>query len=63
MEDLEIKLEDGGLRIEDRHSRFEDLIMSHLHLTHVFLFIFCHCKAMNFLLEVITQLFPGLVHT
>ena len=26
MEDLEIKIEDEGLWIEDRHSRFEDLI-------------------------------------
>ena len=41
MEDLEIKIEDGGLWIGDRHSRFENLIMSHLHLTHVFLFILC----------------------
>ena len=24
MEDLEFKIEDGGLWIEDRHSRFED---------------------------------------
>ena len=41
MEDLEIKIEDGGLWIEDRHSRFEDLIMPHQHLIHVVLFIVC----------------------
>ena len=41
MEDLEFKIEDGGLWIENRHSRFEDSIMPHLHLTHVFLFILC----------------------
>ena len=27
MDDLEFKIEDGGLCIEDRQSRFEDLIM------------------------------------
>ena len=37
MENLEIKIEDEGLWIEDRHSKFEDLIMSHLHLKHIFL--------------------------
>ena len=40
-DDLEFKIEDGGLWIEDAHSRFEDSIMPHLHLTHVFLFILC----------------------
>ena len=29
MEDLEFKIEDGGLWIEDRHSKFDDLIMPH----------------------------------
>ena len=42
MEDLEIKIEDGGLWIEDRYSIFEDSIMSHKHLIHIFLFIQCH---------------------
>ena len=42
MEDLEFKIEDGGLWIEDRHSKFEDSIKPHLKLTHTFLFIFCH---------------------
>ena len=41
MEDLEIKIEDGGLWIEDRPSRFEDLIVPHQHLMHLFLFILC----------------------
>ena len=41
MEDLDIKIEDGGLWIEDRHLRFEDLIMPHLHLIHIFLLILC----------------------
>ena len=41
MEDLEFKIEDGGLWIEDRQSRFEDLIMPNQHLIHVFLFIVC----------------------
>ena len=39
MEDLDFKIKSGGLCIEDRHSRFEDLIMTHQHLIHVFLFI------------------------
>ena len=41
MEDLDIKIEDAGLWIEDRHLRFEDLIMPHLHLIHIFLLILC----------------------
>ena len=38
MEDLEIKIEDGRLRlcIEDKHSRFEDSIMPKQHLIHIF---------------------------
>ena len=39
MEDLEFKIEDGGLWIEDKHSRFEDSIVLHQHLIHIFLFI------------------------
>ena len=36
MEDLEIKNEDGGLWIEERHSRFEALIVPHQHFdTHI----------------------------
>ena len=42
MEDVEFKIEGGELWIEDRLSKFEDLIKPHLHLTHVFLFILCH---------------------
>ena len=41
MDNLEFKIEDGGLWIEDRQSRFEDLIMPNQHLIHVFLFIVC----------------------
>ena len=42
MEDLEFEIKDRGLWIEDWHSRFDDFIMPHLHLIHMFLFIFCH---------------------
>ena len=38
-EDLEFKIEDGWLWIEDRHSRFEDLIVPHRHLLHVCLYV------------------------
>ena len=38
---LEFKIEDGGLWIEDSHSKFEDLIMHHQHLIHVLLYILC----------------------
>ena len=41
MEDLEFKIEDGVLWIEDRQSTFEHLIMPNNHLIHVFLFIVC----------------------
>ena len=47
MENLEFKIEDGGLWIEDRHSRFEDLIMPLQHFLHVFLFIICR-ESRNF---------------
>ena len=33
------KIEGGGLWIEDGQSRFEDSIMSHYHLIHIFFFI------------------------
>ena len=36
MDDLESEIEDGGLLIEDRHSKFEDLIVPHQHFdTHI----------------------------
>ena len=38
MEDLGLQIEVEGLWIEDRQSRFEDSIMSHRHLIHMFLF-------------------------
>ena len=41
MEHLEFKIEDGGPWIEDMQSRFEDLIMPHQNLIHIFLFIVC----------------------
>ena len=41
MKDLEFKIEDGGLWIEDRHSRFEDSIMPHQHSMHIFTVILC----------------------
>ena len=41
MKHVELKIEDGGLWIEDRYSRFEDFIMPHQHLIHIFLFILC----------------------
>ena len=41
MEDLEFKIEDGGLLTEDRQSRFENLIMPNQHLIHIFLIIVC----------------------
>ena len=39
MEDLEFKIEGGGLWIEDGHSRCKDSILPHQHLMHIFLFI------------------------
>ena len=41
MKHVELKIEDGGLWIEDRSSRFQDFIMPHQHLIHIFLFIHC----------------------
>ena len=40
-EDLELKIKDGGLWIEDRPSRFEDFIVPHQHLIRIFWFIHC----------------------
>ena len=66
MEDLEFNNEDRGLWIKDRPSRFEDFILPHQHLMHIFLFIHCHKSRnfeyivkLNFLLEDALQLFPG----
>ena len=47
MKDLELKIEDGGLWIEDRHSRFEDSIMPQKHLIHIFPLILC-CESRYF---------------
>ena len=39
MEDLELKIEVVGLWIEYRQSKFEDSIMPHPNLMHMFLFV------------------------
>ena len=41
MEDLEFKIEGGGLWIEDGQLRFEDFTIPHHHLIHIFLLILC----------------------
>ena len=41
MEDLGLKIEVKWLWIEDRQSRFEDSIMPHQYLIHMFLFVLC----------------------
>ena len=41
MKHLELKIEEGGLWIEDRPPRFEVFIMPHQYLIHTFLFINC----------------------
>ena len=41
MEDLGLKTEVVGLWIDDRQLRFEDFIMPHPHLIHIFLFVLC----------------------
>ena len=47
MEDLGLKIEVEGLWIEDRQSKFEDSIMQHSHLIHMFLFVLC-CESCYF---------------
>ena len=39
MEDKEFEIEDGWMWIEDEQSRFQDSIMPHQHLLHIFLVI------------------------
>ena len=41
MKHLELKIENGWLWIADRPSRFEEIIMPHQHLIHIFLFLLC----------------------
>ena len=41
MEDCEFKIDDGELWIEDEGSRFEDSILPHQHLIHIFLVTLC----------------------
>ena len=40
MPHLELKIEDGGLWIEDRPSKCEDFIMPQRHFIHLFLYIY-----------------------
>ena len=47
----ELKIEDGGLWIEDRPSRFEDFIMPHQHLIHIFRFI--HCRESRYFEDIV----------
>ena len=42
MEDLGFKMEVKGLWIEDRQSRFEDIIMPNQPLVYILLFVICH---------------------
>ena len=46
MKHLELKIEDEGLWNEDMPSKFEDFIMPHQHLIHIFLFI--HCRELRY---------------
>ena len=41
MEDLGLKIEVEWLWIEDKQSKFEDSIMPHQHLIHMFLLVLC----------------------
>ena len=41
MEDLGLEIEVEGLWIEDWQSKFEDSIMPHQYLIHMFLFVLC----------------------
>ena len=41
MEDLGVKIEVEWLWIEDRQSRFENSMMPHQYLIHIFLFVLC----------------------
>ena len=58
MEDLRLKTEVEGLWIEDRQSKFEDSIMQHSHLIHMFLSVLCRDAILRTLYYL--QLFPGL---
>ena len=55
MEHLEFKIEDGWLWIEDMSSRFEDFIMPHQHLIHIFLFI--HCRESRYFEDIVDLFF------
>ena len=65
MENLGLKIEVEGLWIKDKQSRFEDYIMPHQHLIHMFLFVLCReslyfediVKFLIFLLRTIYNFF------
>ena len=65
MENLGFKIEVEGLWIEDRQSRFEDFIMQHQRLIHMFLFVLCResryfediVKFLNFRLRMTDNFF------
>ena len=65
MEHLGIKIEVQWLWIEDRQSRFEDSIMPHQHLIHMFPFVLCReshnfediVKFLNFRLRMTDNFF------
>ena len=67
MEHLGFKIEVEELWIEDRQSRFEDSIMPHQHLIHMFLFVLCReshyfediLKFLIFRLRTIYNFFQG----
>ena len=51
MKHLELRIEDGGLWIEDRLSRFGDFIMPHQHLIYIFQFI--HHRELRYFEDVV----------
>ena len=51
MTHLELKIEDGGIWIEDRPSKYENFIMPHQHLKHLFLFI--HCRESRYFEDIV----------
>ena len=61
IEDCRLKIEDGGLWVEDLQSRLEDSIVQNQHISgHPLSWIrlfWGHCKTPNFLLEDILQIF------
>ena len=54
MEHSEWKIENGRIWMEERPSRFEDFIMPHQHLIHIFLFI--HCRESRYFEDIVRLL-------